>query len=200
MAMRLHEIHPSLVHYPLAFQPLAVATDALGYLTGNRRLLQAGRWATLLAAGSAALAGGAGIIAQQEVEAEGDAHDLLVTHRTINIGLTLTAGLLAAWRWRRRAPTPASLAIGALGLAAMGYSAYLGGKMVYEHGVGVRRAGGLKPGHGKEVWLDNLSEAGAEAAEELSAGVKQTARDMAHGEIAPHFNGRDREPGDEVGY
>jgi len=200
MAMRPHEIHPSLVHYPLAFQPLAVATDTLGYLTGNRRLLQAGRWATLLAAGSAALAGGAGFLAQREVEADGDAHDLLVTHRTLNIGLTLTAGLLAAWRWRRRAPTPASLAIGALGLAAMGYSAYLGGKMVYEHGVGVRPAGGLRPGHGTEAWLDNLSDAGAESMDAPAARETQAAGDIAHGDIAPHFNGREREPGDEVGY
>src|SRR5512138_1437654 len=105
MAMRLQEVHPTLVHYPLAFQPLAVATESLGYLSGGRRLRAAGRWATLLAAGSAVLAGVAGLIAQEEVVADDEAHDMLVTHRTLNIGLTLTAVLLASWRWRRKGPT-----------------------------------------------------------------------------------------------
>jgi hypothetical protein len=146
------------------------------------------------------MAGTAGLVAQEEVEARGEAHDMLVTHRTLNIGLTLTTALLAAWRWRRRAPTPVSLAIGAVGLGVMAYSAYLGGKMVYEHGVGVRRAGGLKPGRGKELWLGSLADAAAEAGEELPAAVKHTVDDIAEGEIVPHVNGRDREPGDEVGY
>lgn len=201
MAMRLQEVHPSLVHYPLAFQPLAVVTDTLGYLTGSRRLMQAGRWATLLAAASAAAAGTAGLVAQEEVAAEGEARDMLVTHRTINVALTLTTAILAAWRWRRRAPTPVSLAIGALGLGAMAYSAYLGGKMVYEHGVGVMPALGVKPGHGRKLGEGELAEAAADAAEEIPAGVKHAAADAARGEFVPHVtNGREREPGDEVGY
>ncbi|HEX5819511.1 MAG TPA: DUF2231 domain-containing protein [Gemmatimonadales bacterium] len=203
MAMRLQEVHPSLVHYPLAFHPLAVVSDALGYLTGSRRLMQAGRWAGLLAAASAAAAGTAGLIAQEEVTAEGEARDLLVTHRTINMTATLTIALLAAWRWRRRAPTPASLAIGAVGLGAMAYSAYLGGKMVYEHGVGVLPALGVKPGRGKELRPGELAEAAADAAAEIPAGVKHAAADAARGDFVPHVtNGRerDREPGDEVGY
>jgi uncharacterized membrane protein len=183
MAMRLQEVHPSLVHYPLAFQPLAVVTESLGYLTGGRRLRAAGRWATLLAAGSAVLAGAAGLIAQEEVVAD-----------------TLTAVLLASWRWRRKGPTPVSLGIGAVSLGVMAYSAYLGGKMVYEHGVGVERAGGVKPGRGKELWLGHLAEAADEVATELPAAVKHAAGDAARGEIVPHVNGREHTPGDEVGY
>jgi uncharacterized membrane protein len=203
MAMRLQEVHPSLVHYPLAFHPLAVVTDTLGYLTRSRRLMQAGRWATLLTAASAAAAGTAGLIAQEEVAAEGEGRDMLVTHRTINIALTLTTAVLAAWRWRRRAPTPMSLAIGAMGLGAMAYSAYLGGKMVYEHGVGVMPALGVKPGRGKELRPGELTEAAADAVAEVPAGVKHAAADAARGDFVPHAtNGRepDREPGDEVGY
>ena len=201
MAVRLHEVHPALVHYPIALLPIAVIADSVGYLAGSRRLLQTGRWATLLAAGSAALAGVAGLVAQEEVETRDDeAHDLLVSHRTLNLGLTLATGLLAAWRWRRRAPTAASLAIAATGLGVMGYSAYLGGKMVYEHGVGVRRAGGLKPGRGKELWMGQLAEAAEDARHDLPDAMQRTADDIAAGDLLPHMDGRRHEPGDEVGY
>ena len=196
MAMRLHEVHPSLVHYPLALLPLAVVTDTLGYLTRNRRLLAAGRWATLLTAATAAAAGTAGLLAQEEVVAEGKARDLLVTHRTMNIALTLATAVLAAWRWRRRAPSPLSLAVGAVGLGAMSYSAYLGGRMVYEHGVGVMPALGVKPGRGRLLRPGNLDE----AAEEIRDGVTHAAADP-RGDFLPHVtNGRAHEPGDEVGY
>jgi uncharacterized membrane protein len=201
MAMRLQEVHPSLVHYPLAFLPLAVATDALGYLTGRRRLLQAGRWATLLTAAGAAAAGTTGLIAQEQVAAEGEARDLLVTHRTLNVALTLTMTGLAAWRWRRRAPTPVSLAISTLGLGALAYSAYLGGRMVYEHGVGVVPALGVKPGRGRRLRRGELAEAAGDAAEAIPTGLKHAAADAARGEFLPHVtDGREHEPGDEVGY
>ena len=197
MAMRLQEVHPSLVHYPLAFLPLAVVTDTLGYLGRNRWLLKAGRWTTLLAAASAAAAGTAGLVAQEEVAAEGKARDMLVTHRTLNMALTLTTALLAAWRWRRRAPTPASLAIGVVGLGVMSYSAYLGGKMVYEYGVGVMPALGVKPGRGKLLRPGELDD----AAVEVRDGVRHAAADAARGDFLPHVtNGREHEPGDEVGY
>ena len=197
MAMRLQEVHPSLVHYPLAFLPVAVVADTLGYLSRNRRLLQAGRWATLLAAASAAVAGTTGLIAQEEVAAEDKARDMLVTHRTLNVALTLATAMLAAWRWRRRTPSPLSLAVGAVGLGVMSYSAYLGGKMVYEHGVGVLPALGVKPGRGMMVGPEALDEAAAE----IQDGVEHAAADAARGEFLPHVtNGREHEPGDEVGY
>ncbi|HEX2197909.1 MAG TPA: DUF2231 domain-containing protein, partial [Burkholderiales bacterium] len=87
MALRLHEIHPSLVHYPLALFPASVLADLFGRLTGSRGLMKTGAALMPLAAGSAVVTGAAGLVAQESVRHEGRAHDLLVTHRSLNLGL-----------------------------------------------------------------------------------------------------------------
>jgi len=73
MPVRLQEIHPSLVHLPMTLLPLAVGADALGRATGNQSLRDVGRWAMPLAAASAAVLALFGLIAQEEVKAEGRA-------------------------------------------------------------------------------------------------------------------------------
>jgi hypothetical protein len=70
---------------------------------------------------------------------------MLVTHRNVNLTVVGLTTLLATWRWRQRAPSPGYLALGLAGVGLLGYSAYLGTKMVYAHGVGVDAAGGIRP-------------------------------------------------------
>jgi uncharacterized membrane protein len=43
MAMRLQELHPSIVHFPIALLPTALAADALGPLSGSETLMEMGR-------------------------------------------------------------------------------------------------------------------------------------------------------------
>ena len=87
MSMRLQELHPALVHYPIAPLPVALAADALGRATGSEVLLEIGKRGMALAAGSAAISAVAGLIAQETVRTDEVSHDLLVTHRTLNVGL-----------------------------------------------------------------------------------------------------------------
>ena len=140
--MRLQEIHPSLVHYPLALLPLSIGADLIGRATGSKALKDLARTTIPLAAASAAAAAVAGHVAQEEVNATGEAHDMLVTHRNLNLGMVGAATAMAIWRSRHDEATPGYLALGLPGLATMTYTAYLGGNMVYEHGVGVLPAGG----------------------------------------------------------
>ena len=81
MAIRRQEIHPTLVHFPLALHPLAVVTDSLGYLSGNRRLKKSGRAAAILAAEGSGAAGGAGQWAEREVEGDELVIDLHLRER-----------------------------------------------------------------------------------------------------------------------
>lgn len=39
MAIRLHELHPTLAHFPLALLPVAFLADLFGRLGGRRRLM-----------------------------------------------------------------------------------------------------------------------------------------------------------------
>ena len=56
MAMQLHETHPSLVHYPLAFIPLSLAADALAGPLDTDDLRIVGRITMPLGAASIAAA------------------------------------------------------------------------------------------------------------------------------------------------
>jgi uncharacterized membrane protein len=185
MAMRMQEIHPALVHFPIALLPATLAADALGRVTGNRTLLEAGRQGMRVAAGSVLISAVAGLMAQEEVRASGKAHDLLVTHRNLNAGLLgLTVGM-SARRARRKRPSLSYLLTGLAGLGAMTYSAYLGGKMVYEHGVGVNPANGLREAEAPEVTLGNAGEVAQLGARQVIRGAKHAVADLLRGEIAP---------------
>jgi uncharacterized membrane protein len=145
MAVRLREVHPAVVHAPIALFPLAVVADVLGRVTRRRPFREAGRHLMPVAAVSAAAAALTGLVAQHEVQADGRARDLLVTHRTVNLAVVGLTTLLATWRWRQRTASPGYLALGLAGVGLLGYSAFLGTKMVYAYGVGVDATGGIRP-------------------------------------------------------
>lgn len=185
MALRLQEIHPSLVHYPIALVPTAVIADAIGYCTGNRTLMEMGRLLMPVAAASALITGAAGALAQGAVRANGPAHDLLATHRTLNIVAATMATVMAAQRSRRREPSIGYLVAGLATVATMAYTAYLGGKMVYEHGVGVKRAGGLVEEGAPELRMGQLGTFARAAARDMSRAFRHSASDIAAGAFVP---------------
>lgn len=181
MAMRLQEVHPSLVHFPIAFLPTTIICDTLGRITGSRTLLRVGKWGMALTAGSAALAGVFGLIAQEEVEIPDAAKPMLTTHRNLNMGFLGMATVMAARRFQRRAPSARYLLAAMGGLGAVIYSAYLGGHMVYGHGVGVSPAGGVRDGHGPELVGTQMDAVARHAAHDAKAGLKSAARNLASG-------------------
>lgn len=181
--MRLQELHPSSVHYPIALLPLSVAADAIGTITDNKALLEVGRITMPVAAASAAVAGVLGLIAQEVVETDDEGMDMLVTHRTVNIGLLGVASAMAVYRLGRQRPGVGYLLTGAAGIGAMIYSAYLGGQMVYDRGVGVRAAGGVREEAAPPV--HHVLEATRQSARHLVSGVRNTAKETMAGELVP---------------
>lgn len=195
MAVKLHELHPSLVHFPLALLPLSIAADLLGRLTGSDSLLDLGRRTMPLAAATGVVAGVAGLMAQTEVKAEGPAMDLLKTHRTLNLGLVAIAGAMAAQRARTEKPSAAYIGLGLVGIAAMAYSAYLGGEMVYRDGVGIEAADGIrqKPAV-PELTRETAGRALRTAATDTAKGIQLTVEESANGDLIPSLvnRGEDR--------
>ncbi|MGI8548680.1 MAG: DUF2231 domain-containing protein [Gemmatimonadaceae bacterium] len=185
MSMRLQEIHPALVHFPITLLPTALSADAIGRLTGSESLMEMGRRTMPFAAAAALAAGISGLIAQEAVRAEGKAHDDLITHRNLNLALIGLTAILATKRSKTRRPSLGYLAAGLAGLGAMSYTAYLGGRMVYEHGVGVRPAGGVLAGAAPEVRLDNAPHVAKLAGEDIVHGAQHAAADLADGKIVP---------------
>ncbi|MDF1502915.1 DUF2231 domain-containing protein [Roseisolibacter sp. H3M3-2] len=192
MPVRLQELHPSLVHFPIALLPAAVAADLLARLTDSDALAEAGRVLMPVAAASAVVSAAAGLVAQEEVRAEGVAHDLLATHRTLNVALTAIGTAMAAYRVGVRRPGARYLAVGLAGLGALGYSAYLGGKMVYEHGVGVKPADGLRDGDSPELAPGHFGEAARRAVRDVETAIPTAVEEMRAGDLLPAI-GRDLE-------
>jgi uncharacterized membrane protein len=185
MAMRLHELHPTLVHAPLVLTPFAVIADLVGSATRNTALLSFGRRLMPWAAASGAMAAVAGLAAQEVVRPQGEARDLLTTHRTLNLGLVGTIALMAVARQRTSRPGAGYLLLGLAGLAGMTYSAYLGGKMVYDHGVGVRPAGGLDEARSPEIGLRNAGQWAREGATHAMHGAQHAVEHARTGDLAP---------------
>jgi uncharacterized membrane protein len=135
--MLLHELHPSVVHAPLALLPAATVFDVVATVTGEDRWARTGRALWVVGTGGALLAGLSGLAASQEVRLEEPrARDMAFVHGSLNALVTLGAVGVTAFRLKQR-PTVAScvVALGAVGVAL--YTATLGGKMVYELGVGI---------------------------------------------------------------
>lgn len=135
--MLLHELHPSIVHAPLALLPTATVADLLAVATGDRGWERVGQRLWVAGSLSALFAGVAGLAASQEVRMEQPhARDMAFLHGAGNTLITLGALGVTLWRQAHR-PSAAqcAVALGAVGAAL--YTATLGGKLVYELGVGV---------------------------------------------------------------
>lgn len=189
MALRIHEVHPTLVHFPLALIPLAVVCDLVGVATGNRSLLRTGRRLMPIAAASGVVAGASGLVAQGSVEVNEAARPVLATHRNLNLGLVLMTGALALWRRASLQPSTGYLAVATAAVAAMNYTAYLGGKLVYHHGVGVEKAGGVKPERSPELRWQTAGAAAQASVRHGTAALRHTVQDLRSGEVAPALTG-----------
>ena len=185
MEMRLHEMHPALVHVPITLLPLAVGADLLGRMTGDKALLSFGQKAICATALGAVASAVTGLIAGEEVNVEGDSRDMLMTHRNLNFVATLVAGGMALWRANHEKPSAIYLGTGAVGVAVLAYTAYLGGKLVYGAGVGVEPAQGVYRADAPSLRSGQVGSFIETAATDLVHGVQHMVEEVAQGQLVP---------------
>jgi uncharacterized membrane protein len=137
MKMLLHELHPSVVHAPLALLPSATVADLIAIVSRDRTWAKLGRRLWVAGTASALVSGLAGLAASQEVKLEDPrARDMVFLHGLGNACITLGAVGVTLWRLRRP-PSLGQVLVGLMANASAVYTATLGGKMVYEWGVGI---------------------------------------------------------------
>jgi uncharacterized membrane protein len=185
MAIGLQEMHPALVHFPVALLPLAVGADAVGSLTDNESAFSFGQKAICIAAVGAIGSAVTGLIAGEEVNVEGASQDMLMTHRNLNFVATLVATGMALWRLKHRKPNPTYLAIGAAGVGVLAYTAYLGGSLVYHVGVGVEPARGVYRTDAPKLESGQVASFINTAGTDLVHGVEHMVEEVAKGQIVP---------------
>lgn len=135
-------VHPLLVHFPIALFFCYVLAEALALLTRRESLRQAASWMLYFGTLGAAATVVTGLLAAGMVEHDEAVHALMERHEQYGIAVLASAVGLSLWRgWRGGRFSPWGSAIhfgGAVTLAVLvTLGADLGGMMVYGHAVGV---------------------------------------------------------------
>ncbi len=138
-------IHPMLIHFPIALIIITFIVDILGISLKQKSLIQAGTVTTAGAFLGAIIAVISGLMVEDSVWMPAAAHEILETHELFGfIALSIIA-IMAIIRLAMRDKLEGGMrwlmvTLGAISCAVVINGAYLGGEMVYTHGAGVDAA------------------------------------------------------------
>ena len=140
------QLHPIIVHFPVALTVVAALYDVGRWIFDREQLLSSGFWSgstplLILAMLGAFAAVATGLIAEP-IDPGNEVHELIESHQLLAFIATGLLATLTFWRIGLRGtfPRKAGFLYLLLLIAAavvVGYGAYLGGQMVFQHGVGV---------------------------------------------------------------
>lgn len=130
-----HPVHPILQAIPAAVLPASTTFDVLAYLADEEGLSKAGHYSLIFGLLGGLGAAATGVLDYYEIK------NRPVRRVALYHGLS-NAALMASYyaSFRRRKGHQAdgkALLLSALGASLIGLSGYLGGELVYEHGVRV---------------------------------------------------------------
>ena len=138
-------LHPAIVHFPIALTVIAFLLSLAAYVRPGHpsaaQLAAAGHFTLWLAAIGAAIAVLFGWLAYNSVNHDDAGHAAMLLHRSWAVPTALGLILLASWdAWKYRANQLISvpmLFILFLLSQSIAITAWLGGEVVYRHGIGV---------------------------------------------------------------
>lgn len=139
----LDNVHPLLVHFPIALLSIFVLLDICGTWANKAEWRRGAGWFLYSGALFAGFTVVAGLLAAASIAHGGDEHEIMENHEHLGIAVFLLAAVLAAWRWfaKGQIAGPANtlylLCAGILAGVLM-FTADLGGLMVYKYGVAVQ--------------------------------------------------------------
>lgn len=143
----MESLHPVVVHFPIALLLTGVGLELTALLLKRPSLSQAARWNLALGMFGAAAAVWTGYRAADIAKHSFEIHQVMELHRKLGIATLVLAATIVLWRlWRGdrvgRVAKALRLVIMAVMVGALAYGAHLGGRLVYEFGVGGMFGGG----------------------------------------------------------
>jgi len=134
-------IHPMLVHFPIALLNGFVLMELLAYLLKKEELKNAATWMLYLGTLGAGATVTAGFFAASSVPHNEVIHAIMTRHMYFGITVLFISLSLSIWRLTgKKKSTPANIVIGFIMVTIMAFGADLGGLMVYKYGVAVKAA------------------------------------------------------------
>lgn len=139
------QLHAALNDLPAVLLLAAVLVDLVAVATKRETLHSASLWMLLAGVVGAGAAVGSGLLAEDVVEHSDAAHLVMERHETLGVTVLAVFTALAAWRLVRRrswgtAERSAALVGGIAGVAVLLYTSHLGGRLVFEHAIGIPSA------------------------------------------------------------
>ncbi|HKD66095.1 MAG TPA: DUF2231 domain-containing protein [Candidatus Binataceae bacterium] len=140
-ARQLQNIHPLIVHFPIAFLFGAALLYLLAWLAKRESWAWTGLWLLSLGTLGAAAAVASGLYGAEGVMVARSVREhLLVNHQRIMLGVLALSVVLSAWAWLAR-PIPhrggvVFLFLLAILIAGLTVGADFGGRMVYDYNAG----------------------------------------------------------------
>jgi uncharacterized membrane protein len=145
-AAHLQNIHPLVVHFPIAFLFGATLLYLLGVFLRNESITGAALWVLVLGAIGTVLSAGTGLYASEGVMIAPSVRDaLLLRHRNLMVAVTALTGVLTVWAVLARPLPRRGRWAFLLGLVAMcvlmARGADYGGRLVYDYNAGGNACG-----------------------------------------------------------
>ncbi len=139
----MNPIHPVLVHFPIVLLVGSVLADFLAVLGAGDSLRDAGWWALLGAAVGGVFTVLTGLFDMHRASLTESAHERAHKHMKVGFALAAVIAALAVWRGMIHFEQGVALgwtymAVALLAVALTAFQGWLGGELVYTHGVGVR--------------------------------------------------------------
>ncbi len=137
-------LHPMLVHFPVALVVFAGILAVVAWIWNKPRLHQIARVNLIIGTLCAILTMISGLAAEGDVFTIDPQHDVLERHELlamISLVLLVVLSVWAIWKrkdWALKVPTIFTIVLLIAHLAVVG-TAFYGGKLVYNYGVGVDR-------------------------------------------------------------
>jgi uncharacterized membrane protein len=156
----MQNLHPALIHFPIVLLIAGFVLDVLSTVLKKDSLRVSGWWCLLVGGLSLTAAIASGIYAANTAGHNDVSHTIMDRHKQVAYMAAALFGLLLVWRGLKRTMLPETViqltmyyAIGVFAVGTMIYGAHLGGRLVYEYGVGVvavpqAESGGHEHNHG----------------------------------------------------
>ena len=132
-----HPIHVIMVHFPIAFAVATLGVDVVYWFSGDAFWARVGIWSTGMAFWSGVAAS---IVGTGELLLVRGIRLLEASWSHAVAAMTLVAIVGANWGLRLIDPAsilPHGLALSALATVMVGFAGWHGGKLVFDHGVGI---------------------------------------------------------------
>ncbi len=166
-----HPVHPALIAGPIGMWTLSLVLDGVATFSRNECIQEAADLAVVGGVVAAGAAAATGIAEYTRVPTENRVLDQALLHGTLNASALLLYSINAMIRQgRRKTGRPRGFipkVLSLLGAGIVGYSGWIGGSMVYNHGVAVQ----AEPKGGEPVGKRREHSERSAAAEEVPSHV-----------------------------